>query len=306
MTPLRELPRTSVTLSRVAQGVSSFAFAAAGTNGFVTTVITFAVTAVACTIGAVLAGEGHRILGTFRLPRLWSVTVVGFLAMYLAAQAYHLAAVAPVSFLLLLVPLFAALMAPFAGERLTRNGMVGLAISVVGIGLFAKPEQGANPQWPGLACALAAGGALAWLWYLSRDLAAHDDDLWALSAAQNYVPAVVGLAAVVLLGDFPGGVSLAWLLVSGLGYAGNVILRLFGLRRLTASTASLIAPVSAIVSTLLAVVILHEVPDGRTWVGAAVITIGMIVATRQSGGVRQGPGRSAVSQDGLEGHASDE
>ena len=61
----------------------------------------------ACTIGAVMAGEGRRILGSFRLPRLWSVTVVGFLAMYLAAQAYHLAAVAPVSFLLLLVPLFA-------------------------------------------------------------------------------------------------------------------------------------------------------------------------------------------------------
>ncbi|MFZ4373817.1 MAG: DMT family transporter [Mycobacterium sp.] len=289
MKSLRELPRTSVTLSRVAQGVSSFAFAAAGTNGFVTTVITFAVTAVLCTVGAVLAGEGRRILGGLRLPRLWSVTVVGFFAMYLAAEAYHLAPVAPVSFLLLLVPLFAALMAPFAGERLTRNGMIGLAISLVGIGLFAKPEQGTNAHWPGLVCALAAGGALAWLWYLSRDLAAHDDNLWALSAAQNYVPAVVGLAAVLLMDDIPGGVSLVWLLVSGLGYAGNVILRLFGLRRLPASTASLIAPVSAIVSTLLAVVILGEVPDARTWAGAAVITVGAIVATREPGRTRITP-----------------
>jgi drug/metabolite transporter (DMT)-like permease len=280
MTRLRDLPRTSVTLSRVAQGVSSFAFAAAGTGGFVTSVLTHSVAAVLCTIGAILAGEGLLILGTLRMPRVWLVSIVGFGSMWLAAQAYHLAPVAPVSFLLLLVPLFTSLMAPLFGERITRNGLLGLAISLVGIVLFARPDAGVDTEWVGLLYALAAGGALAWLWYLSRDLTSDDGKLWALSASQTYAPAVVGLLVVLLLGAFPTGDALLWLLVAGAGYAGNVVLRLFGLRRMPASTASLIAPVSAIVSTVLGMVILGQIPDAVTWLGAVIITVGVIVATR--------------------------
>lgn len=280
MTGLRDHPRTSVTLSRVAQGASSFAFAAAGTGGFVTSVVTHAVAAVVCTLGAIAAGEGGLILGTLRSKRVWLVSIVGFAAMWLAAQAYHLAAVAPVSFLLLLVPLFTSLMAPLFGERITKNGVMGLGISLVGIMLFAGPDAGFASEWVGLLFALAAGGALAWLWYLSRDLATDDGRLWALSASQTYAPAVVGLAIVLLLGAFPSGSALMWLLVAGAGYAGNVVLRLFGLRRMPASVASLIAPVSAIVSTAMGIVILGQIPDPLTWLGAVVITIGVVVATR--------------------------
>jgi drug/metabolite transporter (DMT)-like permease len=279
---LRDLPRTSVTLSRVAQGISSFAFAAAGTGGFVTSVLTHSVAAAILTLGAIAVGEGRLILGTLRLPRVWLVSVVGFLAMWLAAEAYHLAPVAPVSFLLLLVPLFTALMAPLFGERMTRNGVIGLAISLVGIALFATPTEGFGTEWAGLICALAAGGALALLWYFSRALSTDDSKIWALSASQTYPPVVIGLLVVLLLGAFPTGDALLWLLVAGAGYAGNVVLRLFGLRRMPASTASLIAPVSAIVSTVMGMVILDQIPDALTWVGAATITIGVIVATRDS------------------------
>jgi len=287
------MPRTSATLSRLAQGVSSFAFAAAGTNGFVTSVLTFAVAGVVCTVGALAAGEAGRIGDTFHIPRLWTTGIVGFLAMYLAAEAYHRADVAPVSFLLLLVPVFTALTAPLAGERLTREGALGLVISVIGIALFAQPQHGTVAQWPGLLCALAASGALAWLWYLSRDLASHDDRLWALSAAQNYLPALVGLAALPVMGGFPAGVPLVWLLVSGAGYAANTILRLYCLRILPASTASLIAPISAIVSTVLGIAVLGEIPDARVCAGAVVITIGVMV----SAGII-GRTQTAAAEDG--------
>lgn len=277
---LRQHPRTSVTLSRVAQGVSSFAFAAAGTGGFVTTVITLSVAAVICTGAAVYLGEARQILPTLRMRNVWVISLTGFVAMFFAAQAYHLASVATVSFLLLLVPLFAGLMAPLYGERLTRNGVIGMAISIVGALLFAQPNAAFSQEWLGLLCAVIGGLALAVLWHQSRDLAAHDDALWALSASQNYPPAVIGLVVVVLGGLTPSGTSMWWLLIAGIGYSGNVILRLFGLRRLTASAAALIAPVSALVSTLLGVLILHQVPDAITWVGAAIITVGVLVSTR--------------------------
>lgn len=277
---LREHPRTSVTASRVAQGVSSFAFAAAGTGGFVTTVFTLSIAGVICTGAAIYFGERHLILPTLRMRSVWEIAVIGFVAMYFAAQAYHLASVASVSFLLLLVPLFAGLMAPFYGERLTRNGFIGLGMSMVGALLFAQPTAGFSDEWLGLLCAIIGGIALALLWHQSRGLAAHDDALWALSAVQNYPPAIIGMLIVLVGGMVPGTSALWWLLVAGVGYAGNVILRLFGLRLMTASTAALLAPVSALVSTALGIVILNEVPDALTWLGAAIITAGVIVATR--------------------------
>lgn len=277
---LRTHPRTAVTLSRVAQGVASFAFAAAGTGGFVTTVITFVVASVICTVGAVVVGEGDRLLPTLRMSRVWSVAVVGFVSMVFAATAYQHASVAVVSFLLLLVPLFSGILAPLYGERLTRNGVIGLAISVLGIFAFAQPTQGFQAEPLGLAAALLGGLGLAVLWMMSRGLASMNDGLWALSATQMIGPALLGLVVVAVGGSMPSGVALWWLVVAGIGYAANTIWRLFGLRLLPASTAALLSPISALVSTALGILILHQVPDAVTWLGAAVITLGVIIATR--------------------------
>lgn len=281
---LRTHPRTAVTLSRVAQGVASFAFAAAGTAGFVTTVVTFVVASIICTVGALLVGEGHRILPTLRMGRVWAVAVVGFISMVLAATAYELASVAVVSFLLLLVPLFSGILAPLYGERMTRNGVIGLGISVLGIIAFAQPSQDYQAEPLGLVAALLGGLGLAILWMMSRGLATMNDGLWALSATQMIGPALLGLLVITVSGSLPAGVGMWWLIVAGIGYAGNTIWRLMGLRLLPASTAALLSPISALVSTAMGIVILNEIPDALTWFGATVITLGVIIATRPSPG----------------------
>ena len=222
---------------------------------------------------------------------LWAVSVVGAVSLILGAQAYQVAAVATVSFLLLLVPVFAGLLAPLYGERLTRRDLVGLGIGLVGVAFFAQPSPAFDTEWLGIVLALLCGLALGLQWHQSRSLATHAYEPWATSAAQMIVPAGLGLILVLSLGLSPARAALLWLLVSGLGYAGNTALRLIGLHVLTASKAALIAPVSAITSTLLALLFLHQVPDLLTCLGAVVMVIGVVVSqwpapTRKAGAVR--------------------
>ena len=88
---------------------------------------------------------------------LWAVSVVGAVSLILGAQAYQMAAVATVSFLLLLVPVFAGLLAPLYGERLTRRDLVGLGIGLVGVAFFAQPSPAFDTEWLGIVLALLCG-----------------------------------------------------------------------------------------------------------------------------------------------------
>ncbi|MFM2437654.1 MAG: hypothetical protein RLZ55_465, partial [Actinomycetota bacterium] len=170
------------------------------------------------------------------------------------------------------------LLAPVYGERLGRRELLGLAISLVGIGCFARPSPAFATEWTGIVLALLTGLALGIVWHQSRSLAQRGAEPWAMTAAQMLVPGVVGLAVVAVLGRLPSGPALAWLVVSGVGYAGNTVLRLTGLRLLSASKAALIAPVSALTSTALAFVLLDQVPDLLTCIGAVVIVLGVVVS----------------------------
>ena len=190
---------------------------------------------------------------------------------------------ATVSFLLLLVPIFAGALGPLYGEHLSGFNVIGMSVSMVGIALFAQPSPDFDSEWVGIVLALLGGLALALVWHQSRTLAARGDEPWAATASQTVVPGILGLVLVLGMGSPPAGAALGWLLVSGLGYAGNTVLRLVGLRGLSASSAALIAPASALTSTALAFLVLHQVPDLTTCVGAVVIVIGLVVAQRKPG-----------------------
>lgn len=280
-------PRTAVTASRILQGVSSFGFAAAAVGGVTAASVTLAVGGMVGIVGAVAAGS----MGS--LPRLLvnrtvvAVSVAGAASLVLAAQAFQQAAVATVAFLLLLVPVFAGLLAPLFRERLERRDLVGLGLGVVGIVCFAQPSPVFASEWSGILLALLAALALGVVWHQSKSLATHDFEPWATSAAQMIVPASLGLAAVLLLGWLPSGASLVWLIVSGVGYTGNTVLRLVGLRYLPASRAALLAPVSALTSTFLALLLLGQVPDPLTCLGAGIIVVGVLVAQWPRPGVSQ-------------------
>lgn len=294
--PATRHPRTAVTLSRVLQGVSSFAFAAAAAGGIVAASTTLAVAGLIGLVGAAATGSSGALPALLRDRTVWAVAATGVVSLVLAAQAYQEAGVATVSFLLLLVPVYAGLMSPLFGERLTRANLLGLGISLVGIACFARPTAAFASEWLGILLALAAGAALGLIWYQSRALAARRCDPWATTAATMLVPGTAGLLFVGLLERLPTGGALAWLLVAGLGYAGNSVLRLTALRAIKASSAALIAPVSALTSTALAFALLGQVPDLLTCVGAVVVVIGVVVSQRPRRGVRRGR-----SGDGLGG-----
>ena len=260
------------------QGVASFGFAAAAVGGLAAATVTLGVSASVAALGALWMGS-IRVVPTMLRDRLvWEAAVVGALALVLGAQAYQLADVATVSFLLLLVPLFAGLLAPLFGEWLGRRDLLGMGIGLVGIACFARPTADFDAEWVGIALALLAGLALGLLWHQSRTLARREWEPWATTLAQTLVPGVVGIVVVVALGLQPTGTALGWLVVSGLGYAANTALRLVGLRGLAASRAALIAPVSALTASALAFLVLGQVPDALTLVGAAIIMVGLAVA----------------------------
>lgn len=279
-------PRTSVTVSRVMQGVSTFGFAAAAVNGVVGAAVALAVSALAGVAGSLVAGSLGSLLVLLRDRLVWVAAGVGAVALVLAAEAYQMAAVATVSFLLLLVPLFAGLMAPLFGERLGRGDVLGMGIGLVGIACFARPSEDFESEWMGIVLALLAGLSVGLLWHQSRALARRDWDPWATTLAQTVAPGAIGLVIVLALGRLPGGHALAWLVVSGLGYAANTVLRLLGLKMLTASKAALIAPVSALTSTTLAALVLGQIPDALTLLGAVLIVVGVIVAQLPFPGTR--------------------
>ncbi len=275
---LRSHPRGAVTVSRVLQGVSSFGFAAAAVGGVAAAAITLAVASAVGLVGVVVAHSVRTVPKLLGERTLWAVSMVGAASLVLGAQAYQMAAVATVSFLLLLVPVFAGLLAPLYGERLTRRDLLGLGIGLVGIAFFAQPSPAFDTEWLGIVLALLCGCALGLQWHQSRSLATRAYEPWATSVAQMIVPGGIGLVLVWVLGLAPARAALLWLIVSGIGYAGNTALRLIGLQTMTASKAALIAPVSALTSTILALLILHQVPDVLTCIGAVVMVVGVVVS----------------------------
>ena len=271
-----------VACSRLSQGVSSFALAAAACGGLLAAAVTVAVAGIVA-LGVALAwggrASGRLVWELLRTARVWVIGVVGYISVAGAALAFHFASVATVTFLLLLVPLFAALLAPLYGERVRARQLMALGIGLVGVACFAAPSTPFADEWRGIALALLASVTLALNWHQNRSLARQLEAPWAGAAAQTLGPGAIGLTTVAFVGSWPTGTSSwLWLVVAGVGYAGNTGLRLSGLRSIPASSAALLAPISAITSSLLALVVLGQRPDALTLLGAAIIVAGVVVA----------------------------
>lgn len=187
-------------------------------------------------------------------------------------------------------PLWVALLAPlFLRERLGRWTLVGLGLAFAGGLLVSLSGEAGDPPTrsdPLLGNSLALFGALmvAIYFVIGRSLRARLSlvvYVWLVYGAAAII--VVGIVAITAqpLAGIPGTAYL-WILMIGLvpqliGHSSfNYALGFFA-----ASYVSLIVLAEPVASGLLAIVILEEWPVGVQLIGAALVLVGIAVASRE-------------------------
>ena len=186
-------------------------------------------------------------------------------------------------------PLFAALLELVVERhRPSRAWVAATAMSVIGISRLSASAHSSpgsadgNPVL-GVALGLAAGFGYALYSWAGARLIRRGHPSRPVMASIFTTAAAALLPAFVLLGPgplmTPGG-----LLV--LGYLALVPMAVayllfgYGLRGLSASTATTLALAEPVVATTLAVLVLHERLTGSGWVGMALIVAGLLLVAR--------------------------
>jgi drug/metabolite transporter (DMT)-like permease len=226
----------------------------------------------------------------------WLVLSGAFLALHFALWNASLAltTVASSTVLVACSPLFVGLIAgPALGEPPTRNGWIGIGLTIAGAALIALGDAGAVDLGPHalLGDAMAFAGAAAIAGYLLIGRFARRR-----LAATTYAASVYGVAAAVLLpACLLGGAPLAgypagsWLAVGGV-IAGPQLLGHTVFNTLLASvTADVIAVVTLtepVGATALAWLLFGELPTAWFWPGAVLVLAGVWLAGRAA---RTGP-----------------
>lgn len=238
----------------------------------------------------------------------WAIVSGAFLGLHFATWITSLEYTTVVNSVTLVTtsPLWVALLAPLLlGERLTRTTIIGLALAIGGGVLVAVSAPAGDPPTrhdPWLGNGLALIGAVASAVYLiiGRRLRAR----WGLLV---YIWLVYGVAALLLVGvviisgaqvsGLPGTAYL-WMILLGLvpQLIGHSSFN-YALGYLPAAYVSLVILGEPIGSGLLAIVLLEEWPVPLQIVGAALILVGIGVASREQ------PAGRARAQDAPAGRA---
>ncbi len=166
-----------------------------------------------------------------------------------------------------------------AGDALTAALVVTGLVSLV-------------PQWSwssgavrGLAWAILSGFTFALLTVRTRALRA-DRDAPSLAVWQNTFAALCLLPVVAWQGGAGGAITAEALgRVAVLGVLCTAlahVLFIASLKELTAHTASVVAALEPVYGILLALLLLGEFPDGRTWIGAVLLMAAAVIASRQA------------------------
>jgi drug/metabolite transporter (DMT)-like permease len=228
------------------------------------------------------------------------VAVAGvFLALHFALfiSAIELTTVAAASVLVAMSPLFVAVgAAVFLREPPTRRTWVGIALAATGavaVGAFGGVAAGAAPA-PALGNALAVGGAATVAVYLLVGRAARRGLPVTVYACGAYaVSALVLLPLCVVLdvtlAGYSGGTWLAILgLVVGPQLLGHTIFNAL-LSTVSATVVAVTVLAEPVGATLLAAVLLGELPGAGFWTGAPVILVGVFLAATRGRGRRPRP-----------------
>lgn len=258
-------------------------FAPAGSNATTIGLVTFGVG------GVVLAGlDARRVGRLLRSPRRVVWVLLGAVGVLLYAALYYLSmslvgVVVGNALALGSGPVFAALLELFVDRSTVRpSWLVATGASVTGIALLAAgahPLPGGNVP-AGVVCGLVAGFGYALYSFVGGRLIVAGDDSRTVMAAIFVLAAAVLLPWAALAGPDPvwsprGVLILGYLAL--LPMAAAYLLFGYGLRRLSASSATSLALVEPVVATLLAVAIVGERPSALAWGGLGLIGAGIVV-----------------------------
>ncbi|HZD68193.1 MAG TPA: DMT family transporter [Actinomycetes bacterium] len=220
----------------------------------------------------------------------WLAASGCFLALHFALwnASLSLTTVASSTVLVSCSPLFVGLAAgPLLGEPPPRQGWLGIGLTIAGAALIALGDAGAVDIGPRglLGDAMAFGGSAAISAYLLIGRSARRR-----LPATTYAASVYGVAAAVLLpACLLGGAPLAgyatgsWLAIGGV-LAGPQLLghTVFNtlLATLTADVVAVVVLAEPVGATILAWLLLGELPTPWFWPGAALVLAGVWLAAR--------------------------
>ena len=183
-------------------------------------------------------------------------------------------------------PLFVPLLErTMLGLPVTRAKVAGAGLVALGLVLLVPEFSWASHTVRGLAWGVLSGFTFALLTVRTRKLA---PDRWSSEMAlwQNAVAALCVLPVVMWQGGLGGpvdGSAIGKMLLLGI-FCTALAHSLYtaSLVRLPASTAAVCAALEPVYGIALALLLLGEVPSGRTLAGAAVIVVAAIVATHRA------------------------
>ncbi len=169
------------------------------------------------------------------------------------------------------------------GIRIRRRDLAMVALVVTGLLLLVPHFTWASHTVRGLAWGVLSGFMFALITVRARKLSPGS---WSSEMAlwQNAVAALCVAPFVLAQGGLGGPVEVrSLLLVVVLGVACTALahtLYIASLARIPASTAAVVAALEPVYGIALAWLLLNEVPDGRTFAGAALLVVAAALATR--------------------------
>lgn len=169
--------------------------------------------------------------------------------------------------------------------RIRGRDLAMAALVVLGLALLVPHFSWASHAVRGLAWGVLSGFMFALMTVRARKLSA---DHWSSEMAlwQNAVAALCVAPFVMGQGGFGGPVDAhTLLLIVVLGVACTALahtLYIASLARIPASMVAVVAALEPVYGIALAWALLNEVPDGRTWAGAALLVAAAVLATRRA------------------------
>lgn len=244
-----------------------------------------------------LALDWRATSALFRRRDQWGWLLLGAVGVVLYASMYYasmkLIGVAIGNALALgSGPVFAAVLELLIDRtRVTRRWLFATGLAVVGIALVGVSAHSTASGSPvlGVLLALAAGFGYALYSYVGAVLIRRGAQSQSAMAAMFSLAAVVLLPWFVVAGPGPllsasGALVLAYLAIAPMALA--YLFFGYGLRGLSASTATTLALTEPIVATVLAVLVVGERPSLTAWLGLGLIFIGVAIVAWQPGGRR--------------------